>query len=158
MSMQISKSRLQRVVRLRRRRAATGEPVPFRNGTFLACLYLVLACLLALAAAFVVRAHIPVRTELESQLYLGVEITILAAAFVCGRFLLGLLAPETVARNSRLLMLLLASTVSNVLAAALVLFSARYAPDQLHGPLACGGFIPFLVPCLFLPVLCTRRP
>ena len=155
MPLQISKVRLQRVVRLRRRRASPAERVPFRNGTLLACVYLLVAVLAALVAAFFAREHIPVRTELESQLYLGVELTILAAAFVCGRLLLGLLAPDTIARNSRVLMLLLASTVSNFLVAGLVSASARYAPEQTAGPLACGGFIPFLVPYLFLPVFCT---
>ena len=155
MSGQISKSRLQRVVRLRRRRTGTGEKVPFRNGTFLACVYVALAALFALAAAFVTRRYIPAGTQHEVELYLGVQITVLAAAFVCGRLLLGVLAPETVSRNSRALMLLLASVLSNALVAGLVAGSARYAPEQLHGPLADGGFIPFLVPYLFLPVFCT---
>ena len=155
MSLQISKSRLQRVVRLRRRRTGTGEKVPFRNGTLLACVYVALAALFALAAAFVTRRYIPAGTQHEVELYLGVQITVLAAAFVCGRLLLGVLAPETVARNSRALMLLLASVLSNALVAGLVAGSARYAPEQLHGPLADGGFIPFLVPYLFLPVFCT---
>ena len=55
MPLQISKFRLQRIVRLRRRRAGAGEKVPFRNGTLLACAYVVLAGLFALAAAFVTR-------------------------------------------------------------------------------------------------------
>ncbi len=155
MSLQISKSRLQRVVRLRRRRPGTGEKVPFRNGALLAGSYVVLAALFALAAAFVTRRYIPAGTQHEAQLYLGVELTILAAAFVCGRLLLGVLAPEAVARNSRVLMLLLASVFSNALAAGLAAGSMHYAPDQLSGPLANGRFIPFLVPYLFLPVICT---
>lgn len=155
MPLQISKSRLQRIVRLRRRRAGGGEKVPFKNGTLLACAYVAAAALLALAAAFVARRYIPVRTDLEAQLYLGVEATVLAAAFICGRLLLGLLAPEAVSRNSRLLMLLLASAISNALAAGLAGGSAHYAPEHLTGPLANGGFIPFLVPYLFLPVFCT---
>lgn len=155
MPLQISKSRLQRVVRLRRRRAGAGERVPFKDGTLLASVYVVLAALFAMAAAFVARRYIPAPTELESQLYLGVEATILAAAFVCGRLLLGLLAPEVVARNSRVLMLLLAAIFSNALVAGLAAVPARYAPEHLSGPLADGGFIPFLVPYLFLPVFCT---
>ena len=155
MPLQISRSRLQRGVRLRRRRAGTGERVPFRNGTQLACAYVALAALFALAAAFLARRYIPESSEHEKELYLGVEATILAAAFVCGRLLLGVLSPGSVARNSRALMLLLASVLSNALAAGLCSAAARYAPSTLSGPLANGGFIPFLVPYLFLPVFCT---
>ena len=156
MPLQISKIRLQRVVRLRRRRAASGEKVPFKDGTLLATGYVLACAAIAMAAAWAVRRFIPADTLHEAQLYLGVEATVLAAAFVCGRLLLGLLAPETVERNSRVLMLLFASVISNALVAGLAAASMKYAPQHVSdGPLASGGFIPFLVPYLFLPVICT---
>ena len=134
----------------------TGDRVPFRNGSLLASFYLAATLLGSLALALFLPYNGCNPGSSGLALILGTDAIIIAVAALCGRLLLGQLAPETVARNSRLLMLLLAALLSNALTAAVVQTAHRMWPALQ--PLASeprDAVLPFLLPHLFGPGLAT---
>ena len=158
MHLAISKSRLRRIVRLRRQLARRQDRhVPFRNGSVLACLYLGAAFLgtMALAIFLPYNGCNPGSARLAALL--ATDVAIFGCAALSGRLLLGQLAPETVDRNSRLLMLLLVGLLSNALTAGVVQTAHRMWPALQ--PLAAeprDAVLPFLLPHLFAPGLATQ--
>ena len=161
----ISKSRVRRVVRLRRQqRAKHGPPTSFRNGVSLALVYVAGAVLVALLLSLFVKgslgsidAHVHAGGTVRSAL---ANAGILCAAAVCGRLLLGQLAPECVSRNSRVLMLCLVAVVADALCIGTT-FAASSLVHQLPHAFTAPeeaqlASLPGLVlPHLFAPVLAT---
>ena len=125
----ISKSRVRRVVRLRRQqRAKHGPPTSFRNGLSLALAYVAGAIVAALLLSFSVKGSLGAVGGHGGLLPTALaNAGVLCAAALCGRLLLGQLAPECVSRNSRVLMLCLVAVAADVLCVG----AAVFGPDDL---------------------------
>ncbi len=159
----ISKSRVRRVVRLRRQqRAKHGPPTSFRNGLSLALAYVAGAIVAALLLSFSVKGSLGAVGGHGGLLPTALaNAGVLCAAALCGRLLLGQLAPECVSRNSRVLMLCLVAVAADVLCVGSAVFGPALFYDALPvrwGPGLTAPFGPlagFLLPHLFAPVLAT---
>ena len=159
----ISKSRVRRVVEMRRRlRADRGPRASFRDGTVLAVLYAALAVLAALVLSFLVPGSLGALGSGGGAVHTAfANVGVLCAAVICGRLLLGQLAPGCVSRNSRVLMLCLVAAFADLLCVA-----AAYAGDSLlrtglplrwaaEGPDPFVTLFGLVLPHLFAPVLAT---
>ena len=159
----ISRSRVRRVVEMRRRfRADRGPRVPFRNGTVLAVAYAVLAIAAALVLSFRVPGSLGAIGSGGGLLRTAVaNVGVLCSAVVCGRLLLGQLAPGCVSRNSRVLMLCLVAVFADLLCVAAVRAGDTLLRTGLPLRWPADGPDPFitlfglLLPHLFAPVLAT---
>ena len=84
------------------------------------------------------------------------DAAVLVGAMCVTRLLLGALAPETLARNSRVLLLGIVATCSELLSFGVVRAAARIWPVLLPGsPPGFAHLAPFLLPVSFAPVLAT---
>ena len=111
----------------RRARADRGPRVPFRNGTALAVAYAALAVAAALVLSFLVPGSLGALGSGGGVVHTAfANVGVLCAAVICGRLLLGQLAPGCVSRNSRVLMLCLVAAFADLLCVA-----AAYAGDSL---------------------------
>ena len=159
----ISKSRVRRVVRLRRQqRAKHGPPTSFRNGLSLALLYVAGTIVAALLLSFSVKGSLGAVGGHGGLLPTALaNAGVLCAAALCGRLLLGQLAPECVSRNSRVLMLCLVAVAADVLCVGAAVFGPDLFYDALpvrwaaDAPRPFGSLAGFLLPHLFAPVLAT---
>ena len=159
----ISRSRVRRVVEMRRRaRADRGPRVPFRNGTALAVAYAALAVAATLVLSFLVPGSLGALGSGRGAFHTAfANAGVLCAAVVCGRLLLGQLAPGCVSRNSRVLMLCLVAVAADLLCVAAVHAGGSLLRTGLPLRWAADGPDPFvtlfglLLPHLFAPVLAT---
>lgn len=156
MKHEISKQRMRRV-HLWRRNRKNKEQVPFRNGTLLASIYLVITILTAIGLEFVSHLFTEIPTHEDIPYVLGCDLVILSIAAYCARLLLGRLAPEVIARNSRILMLCLVAVFENSLHTAVLCLASKALPLLTFLPdgFSPQDFVPPLIPYLFAPALCT---
>ena len=159
----ISKNRIRRIARLRRQRMARrGAEVPFKDGTALSLLYLAFVVAASLAASLLLHGTIGAVTPGTPRLHtLASDVAVLFCAATCGRLLLGRLAPEVLARNSRILMLGLVAVASDALCFATLRLGSEFLLSAL-GPNRCPGdaetcrqVAAMLMPGLFAPALAT---
>ena len=161
----ISRSRVHRVVEMRRRaRADRGPRVPFRNGIALALAYAALAVLAALVLSFRVPGSLGALGSGGGVVHTAfANVGVLCAAVICGRLLLGQLAPGCVSRNSRVLMLCLVAVAADLLCVAAVFAGqALLLSDTrllwhwgIDGPDPFVTLFGLVLPHLFAPVLAT---
>ncbi len=150
MKIEISKTRLKKVGSRERKFLASIEDVSFRNGTVLALLYGLLVAGAALGLAFW-------SGQTEAGEF-GAQLPhTLGAAFVallCARVLMGLVVPDLLRRNSRILMLCLVGVSSAALSSFCVAVSAWPVLER-HLDFEVARVAPFLFPLLFAPALAT---
>lgn len=151
MKNEISKARLKKVGSRERKSSASCEVVAFRNGNVLAVFY---ALLVATIAMLCMMWAYPFSMDVGWQLRLPVGVVILFVSLLCSRLLLGLIAPDLLKRNSRLLMLCTVAIVSIVISASCVaITSLPNVTDFFGGDLS--KIAPFLFPYLLAPTLAT---
>ena len=156
----ISRTRLRRISKMRRARARHAK-IPFRDGNFVAALVCAGAFVAAMALAFLSKCR-PGPCMAGAQcggftlLMLGTDAAVLAASMAVVRILLGMLAPEIAARNSRLLLLAILGVAGDALAVGAFRLAGRLWPLLLPGsPDGFPQLSPFLAPTLFAPVAAT---
>ncbi len=151
MKNEISKARLKKVGSRERKSTTSHEVVAFRNGNFLAIFY---ALLVAASAILCMLWAYPTSMEAEWLSRLPVGLVIMFMALFCSRLLLGIVAPDLLKRNSRLLMLCTVAIFSIIISAACVAMAAMPTVINLFGkdaPIMAS----FLFPNLLAPTLAT---
>ena len=158
---EISKTRIRRIVRLRKRRKTSGGG-SFRDGTALAVIYLALVVMVSLAISFLVPGTIGAPSKEATMSHtVAVDVAVMVCAGICGRLALGKFAPEILARNSRLLMLGVVAVFSDLLCATAVHLGTEYFAIAMPGPrsvgddAACAHAAAMFLPYLFAPSLAT---
>lgn len=138
-----------RVMGQRQRRSfRSARRVPFKDGTVLATLYAVLLLLFVVATLALVRSEDP--TSPSGTLHLVGDLFLSAFAILGTRALVGLLAPDALARNSRICLLALVCllTVATTAGVAVLL--------RPEGPWASWSLLaPHLFPYVLAPALAT---
>ncbi|MBQ7667615.1 MAG: HDIG domain-containing protein [Kiritimatiellae bacterium] len=162
MNDEISKSRIRRIVRLRKQRKAFGGGGSFRNGTPLAVFYISLVVAVSLAMSLMAPGSIGAMSADAPPLHtVAVDMAVMVCAVICGRLALGWLAPEVLARNSRILMLGTVAAFSDLLCAAALHLGTEYFAFAMPGPrsigdnAACAHVAAMFLPYLFAPALAT---
>lgn len=148
MKSEISKARLRGVVTREKKATATAEPRSFRNGNFLASLYI---AILATVAVIAMLWAYP-RSLWSIRLPSGIVITFVA--LLGSRMMFGLIAQDMLKRNSRILMLCFVCIFSIILSAMCLVITTNPHIQDLFGfdlTKAC----PFLFPYLLAPALAT---
>lgn len=151
MKNEISKARLKKVGSGERKSTASHEIVAFKNGNVLATLY---AFFVAASAILCMLWAYPASMEADWLLRLPVGFVIMFVALFCSRLLLGIVAPDLLKRNSRLLMLCTIAIFSIIISAACVAMASMPAVIKLFGkdaPIMAS----FLFPNLLAPTLAT---
>ena len=165
MKSDISKSRIRRIVSLRRKKKTSTAPVTFRNSSWLAVAYL-LICIGFSIGSLLCANLLTGFSGPRIGYVIGLNVALLIASALAGRLLLGQLAPEILARNSRILMLCCVVILTNLLQTAVLVGVFRmhesipfFCPLTQHTASAtCTGLresSPFLMPFLFAPALAT---
>lgn len=134
--------------------------VPFKDGTPLALLYLAIVVAVSLGISLNVPGTIGAPGDGTHLFHtIAADVAVLCCAVVTGRLALGRLAPEVLARNSRILMLGIVAICSDLLCVAELLlcpeFFALAAPGAAPDAADFGRVAAPLLPCLFAPTLAT---
>lgn len=151
MKNEISKARLKKVGSRERKSSASSEVVAFRNGNLLAISY---ALLVATTGVLCMLWAYPVSVDVDWQLSLPVGVVILLIAILSSRLLLGLIAPDLLRRNSRLLMLGTVAIFSIVITAFCVALASMPTANAIADS-DVSRIAPFLFPYLLAPTLAT---
>ncbi len=151
MKNEISKARLKKVGSRERKSTASSEVVAFRNGNVLATLY---ALFVAASAMLCMMWAYPLSMDANWQFQLPVGIVIVFVALFCARLLLGLIAPDLLKRNSRILMLCTVAMFSIFISAACIAMASLPALNDLFR-VDLTKIAPFLFPYLLAPTLAT---
>ena len=161
MSTNITRARVERAAQIRRRWRQQSEPVPFKDGSLLAVFYLLVTSVFSVISLLV--ANFLVHGEGKSTIgyVICINLLLLCVSALAARLLLGQLAPFVLKRNSRISLLCVIITLTNILQTTTLVVAVRFASNHPHflPPGLTSGFLgeslPFLMPFLFAPALAT---
>ncbi len=176
----ISRTRLRRIAKMRRARARAAAKFSFRDGAALAILVVALLFFADMAMCWLAKcstspysslamcrtpaaAECPAAAAISAQAChampwaeFGTDAVVLLGSFTVARLLLGLLAPEVLERNSRIVLTCLIALAADALELCVLVGAARLWPVLLPGsPPGFAALVPFLVPSAFAPALAT---
>ena len=159
----ISKIRVRRIARLRRQRLARrAGRVPFKDGTALSLVYVAAFAAVSLSLSLFAGGTIGAPScGVPLSRAVASDLAVVCCAVACGRLLLGRLAPEILARNSRILMLCLVAAAADVMCVSTLhlgsgSFLAAVGPGaSAQDAATCRIVASMVLPGAFAPALAT---
>lgn len=161
MNTNITRARVERADQIRRRWRQQAEPVPFKEGSLLAVFYLVVTSFFSVISLLVANFLVHGANRSTIWYVIGTNLLLLCVSALTARLLLGQLAPSVLKRNSRISLLCVIITLTNILQTSTMVIAGRFVsnyPNLLPPGLDAAYFpesLPFLLPFLFAPALAT---